>query len=184
MSANMIAGPHDLYWMEAGVSSGAATLGSTGPEGITSNKTLNMEMIQGDQLGGETNIDGVYQGGNLILQFTIQEVKLAIVKKFLNPITEDESAVTGGPEYVGVVGAMLSTYFGTLQIMPRTNTPAASLNASGGNGRQYTGLVISPLLETLDYRTRFVPVTFQCFPFADAGDSNKVKWWKWITTVS
>lgn len=182
MSADMIAGYHDLYWAEAGVST-AAALGATGPAGIQYIETRHHQEITGDALGPQSVVDGIYQGASVILSFQLQEIKKDTVKKFLHPHTNGVSGsiVTTNEGFVGTPGTLHSAVMGKLEAIPRTGTPAASLHASGGNGRRFYGLFIGELREGLDTNARFIPVTFRCFPFDDSGT---LKWWKRIASLN
>lgn len=182
MSANMIAGYHDIYWMPFGTSSGAVVLGATGPDGVELVETPNEFAITGDALGPNTIVDHVNQGGNLVLSFTIQEPKLTIVKQFLNCWTAGDGTPTYGEFRIPTPGALASiATAGTLQLMPRTGTPAAAYMASGGQGLQMTGIPLGPRRHFLDTRPRFIPIIFQCYPFSDSGT---MRWAKRITAVS
>ena len=181
MSANMIAGYYDIYWMEYGVSSGATVLGSTGPEGVEIEEEVRLAPIMGDALGPETVVDFIYQGGNLFLNFVLQEVKTTIAKKFLNCWTQSEGTPAYGEFRVGTPGQLGTNVFGTLQMMPRTGTPAASYQASGGQGLQMTGIPVGNYRKFFDTRARFIPIRFQAVPFVD---STVTRWAKWITAVS
>jgi len=182
-ASDRIAGYHDLYWMEYGVSASAVLLGGTGPDGIDLELEEASTPIMGDALGPTTIIDHVNQGGNCILSFVIQEVKLAVVRKFMNPWTQSIGTPTYGEFRVGTPGHLASQMaYGTLQAIPRTGTPAASYNASGGSGLQFVGMRVGPRRFSLDTRARFVPVRFQCVPF-DIG-SGVMGWVKYISTIS
>lgn len=163
---NMIAGYYDMYWMANGVSSGAASLGLTGPEGVELEEEFNMQEITGDALGSKTVLDWIDQGKNVFINFVLQEVKAAACMKFLNAW----NAATGTPTYgeflVGAPGRLASaTAYGTLQMIPRTSTPANSYYASGNQGFQFMGMPIGPHRRAFDTRARVVPVRFQCVPY-------------------
>ncbi len=180
MSDQMIAGYHDVYWIANGGGSTAAILGTTGPAPITEIFTPDVTMITGDTLGANTPVDFIYAGGSFVLEFIVQELKLAAVKSLIAPFQH----VTGTPEpgIVGLPGTLGSiSYFGKLELIPRTGTPAASLYASGGNGRRFFGTYIGPRQETLSTVQRTVAIRFQCFPFDDSGT---LKWWKRIASAN
>jgi len=182
MSADMIAGYHDVYWAANGVST-TVICGITGPAGIRLIHTRNVEIITGDVMGPDTPIDSIYKGGSMVLEFVVQEVKLAAVKSLISPFTHLSG--TPRPDIVGIPGTIGSiSHLGTLELIPRTGTPAASLNASGGNGRRFKGMHIGPVEENLDVNQRVIAIRFQCFPFVDAADSDRDKWFKWIATAN
>lgn len=186
MSCPKIAGYHDLYWQPVDWDN-SDWLGMTGPEGIELTKEINMTPIVGDALGPDTIIDGIYQGGNVSLSFTLQDVKLPIVKKFLNPFLDgtdlDEAAgsiITGRPERIGYPGRMVCDFAGKLYAIPRAGTPAASLNPGGASGRMFQGIASGPRVESLDTRPRFIPIMFQAYPFYDTTISpQQWVWWRW-----
>lgn len=184
MSANMIAGYHDFYWLppgDSGPTDANDWIGATGPDGINVSETDNLQAITGDVLGPNTIVDHVSQGVNVTIEFTLQEVKLIACKRFMHPWQYASSdSVTGSAGLLPTPGILGSAMTGVLEAIPRSSTPAASLNASGGNGRRYYGICIGPRNFTLDTTARFVPIRFQCYPFSDSG---VIKHHKWISAI-
>lgn len=181
MSLDTIAGNHDIYFAENGAST-AVWVGNTGDgnAGIQLIETPNVDLITGDALGPNSPVDGVFRGKNVVLQFILQDVKKDVCKKLMRPFT----ATTADPnkqEEFGIPGTLLSaSYMGKLELIPRTGTPAAAYK-TGGNGRRFYGVHIGQNREDLDTGKRFIPITFQCFPWDDAGTT---KIWKWITAAN
>lgn len=182
MSANMIAGYCDLYWLpygDSGPTDANDWLGST--EGLSYTHDEQIQEITGDPLGPGTVMDSVYQGGNWFLEFTVQEIKLLVAKRFLNPFTQSAGeSVTGRHGYVGTPGILGSSVTGVLEAIPRTSTPAASLNSSGGSGFRFYGHIIGPRRYSLTTVPRFVPVRFRCYPFTE---DAVYKWYKQISAI-
>ena len=180
MSDQLIAGYHDVWWAANGVST-TVICGVTGPDAIREIYTPDVQLITGDTLGANTPIDGIYKGGSMVLEFIVQELKLASVKSLIAPFQH----VSGVPEpgVVNLPGTIIGiSYQGILELIPRAGTPAANLYASGGNGRRYKGCHIGPRMETLSTEQRVVAVRFQCFPF-DTG-SGVLGWWKRIVSAN
>lgn len=186
MSNQMIAGYHDLYWSLPGANgSTSVILGSTGPDGIVLEATPHINFITGDVLGPQAEVDGVVQGWSTIIQFVLQEIKLAQAKRFLHPFVTGSWAGTSADEELeglyGTPGTLLSSYFGYLTAVPRAGTPALTYKPNG-NARRFVGVSVGPVRQSLDTNPRLIPVTFRAFPFADAADSGTVKLWKWVAT--
>lgn len=185
MASYVLAGPYRLFWRSP-VGSTDIYLGCTGPEGVTSTRDQRVEDIVCDQLGPATVMDGVYQGGNVTLSFILQEAKRKAVRGFLSPFNEqyDASMDTGYPERIGVIGSLASDYAGLLTLVPLSGTPA-STGVAGNNNRAYRGIPIGPIVEYLDARPRFIPVTFQAYPQNVGTDANPLwKWWDWVAAPS
>jgi hypothetical protein len=87
--------------------------------------------------------------------------------------------MTGKPELVGTIGRMVCDFMGQLYAIPRTGTPAASLN-SNNSGRMFYGIATGPRVEFLDTRPRFIPIQFQAYPFWDTTlTPDAWAWWRW-----
>jgi hypothetical protein len=199
MACDRIAGAHKLYYAPYGASS-VTYLGVTGPEGINQVRTYNVQEVTGDEYGPNTIIDHVYQGENMRIEFVAQEVNKDIVQMMMHPWTNTYTAAVqtaARQEDIGVAGRLGCTVYGILEAIPLAFTPAQAMTggsaagtagvypgteaASPSSGRQYKGIVVGDITEFMDARARFVPITFQCYPFLD---SSVMKHWKWITTNS
>jgi hypothetical protein len=182
----LLAGHFDLYWLPGDDLTPLDAndyLGMTDESGIRWEATTHIQDISGDAYGPSV-IDGIYQGKSMTLDFVIQEPKLIVAKKFLNPMTATAAeTVSGRPEYMGTPGTAVSLYIGILEAVPRTSTIAASYFSSGGNSFRFYGLNVLPVTHSLGNFMDAVPVRFRCYPFVDASDSSAVKLFKRISAL-
>lgn len=197
-----ISGTHDLYYAPFGVTI-VTYLGITGPEGIRLNRTSQYLEVASDELGPGSIVDGIYQGSSMEMEFVLQEANLDIVQQFLHPFqcTYTGSAVAGvRQEDHGVAGRLYSGVVGTLEAIPRPFTPAQAFTGGSAtgtagvypgtaattplSGRKFYGIHIGEVMETLDATGRFIPARFRCLPWVDANDSNRIKFYKWISTYT
>lgn len=200
-----ISGPHEVWYAPFDSADDFPVtyyVGQTGEEGIRANRDVLVQDIVSDQLGGSI-IDGVYQGANMEIEFVAQDVHRNIVQAMLHPwqtgaASEAGTAYTQGSnlydgvgvqqEYLGGVGRLACGVLGTLELIPVANAPAATFQAgsaaANANGRQYKGIVVGPIVETLDASPRFVPIRFRVYPFFTAGGGAAPgtgwKLWNWI----
>ena len=187
-SYGFIAGYHDLLWVDRDTDGNytlALTdiLGSTGPEGIRQVATKEVEMIRGDAYGN-TDIDAVYKGGNVELEFVLQELNVTAVREFLAAFRETDTvaANTRYDNEVGIVGHTAANgsgtgFAGTLVAIPRAGTPA-ELAYGGTSSRMYMGFPIGEFPEFLDTRHSVMPVRFKVLPHDNSGT---LVWWQWTT---
>jgi len=174
----MVAGYHDLYWADRDVTSSPTflALGSTGPEGIRVNQELSVAPITGDALG-DTELDGIFRGQNLTIDFVLQEINDDVVRDFLAWFRETAVTVANTPYHgeLGQVGEFICNLAGTLEARPRIGTAANTAN--GGNStRRYVGVNIGPIQETLDTNPNFIPCRFKAYPFDDSGTTRIFGW--------
>jgi len=191
--ANFISGYHDLFYSDRDPDDVTLIprIGSTGPEGIRLNLSKNFHEIKGDALGADTTVDSIVQGGNLNLEFVLQELNLNVVRQFIAPARETTSPTTR-PSHneVGLVGHLGSSISGALYAVPREDTPAdrAHHTAAGATRktvRKFVGHVINDLPETLDSTMNVIPVQFLCFPFQDAlAAGSRTVWFDWLDFTS
>lgn len=199
MACDRIAGNHKLYYAPYGTTGAPTYLGQTGPEGIRMTRTIITDDVMSDELGGGI-VDHVYRGENLQIEFVAQEVNKDIVQMFLHPWTNTYTAgvqTAARQEDYGVPGRLGCGVYGVLEAIPAAFSPAEAFtggSAAGtsgvypgtaatapASGRQFKGIVVGDLTETLDTSARFVPVRFQCYPFTV---SSVLKHWQWISAVS
>lgn len=204
MACDRIAGAHKLYFAPHGKTTGGVTyIGATGPEGINLVREYQLQEIQSDLLGPSAVVDHVYQGANMYLEFVVQAVNKDVVQQMLHPFqnTFSSSVATAvAQEHFGVAGRLGCQVYGILEAIPVPFSPASDFtggSATGGvsdypttpastpSGRQFKGIVVGTLTESLDSRARFIPIRFQCYPWYDSdnGDGALVHW-KWVTTNS
>lgn len=196
MSCNIIAGAHDLYYAPYGVTI-VTYLGTTDGTGIKQISTADWKHVQSDSTGPGTDVDSIYLGRNMELEFVLQEVNRDIVQMFLYPAQCEyiSSAVSGvAQEKLGVAGRLACQMQGTLEAIPVGFTPAQAFtggSASGTSGvypgtpassptsgRKYYGVNVLEVTEELGAQERFIPARFKCYPWSDSGT---MKMWKWIS---
>lgn len=199
MACDKIAGAHKLYYAPFGVTA-VTYLGTTGDEGIRQVREMLWDQIHSDSLGPEADVDAVFVGQNMTLDFVLQDVNLDIVQMFLHPAQCEytSTAVTSvAQEKYGVAGRLACGMLGTLEAIPVAFTPAQSF--SGGSaagtagvypgtsassplsGRKYYGINILEVTEEMGAKARFIPARFKCYPWDDSGTT---KMWKWISTFT
>jgi hypothetical protein len=156
-------------------------LGSTGEEGVRSNREFFMQDITSDQMG-QGIVDGVYQGSNLEIEFVVQDYARQSVQSLLYPwqTSAGATAPVVDQSLYGTPGSLACSKFGTLWMYPVTGTPAASFvqggATSGNNAMQFKGISIGPVAENFDTNARFVPVRFRCFPFYASSAYRQFNW--------
>ena len=181
-SNDIISGYHDLFWASAADTSTFVALGRTGPDGFRRIVEYNVKELTGDALGPETVIDGIYQGGNCTLEFTLQDLGRDAVKNFLAQFPTLGPVATTDINKVGTPGVPLScTRGGYLKATPTLGTPANTVHGAT-SGQVYFGYHINPLTFNLDTNERFVPIVFRCLPYLN-GSSQRV-WWDWSASAS
>lgn len=198
MACDRIAGAHKLYYMPFGATA-ATYLGQTGEEGIRQIREMKIQPVTSDEFGPDAVVDHIFQGQNLFIEFVVQEVNKDIVQMLLHPF---QSEYTGSvhtsvaQHRYGVVGRLGCQVYGTLEAIPVNFSSAAGFtggsangaigtypgtNSSGTAGRQYKGMVVSDISESMDGTGRFVPVRFQAVPFVDPNDADLTVLWNWIS---
>lgn len=157
IETDVLAGPFTLAYTPSGGS--AASLGIIGPEGIRLTKNYACRPITSDLYGRDTILDGVYQGGNLYLEFLLQEANKANVKAMAFPfnVTTTSGSTMSLENELGVPGKLWSTGGGVLVLTAVTGTKAAS---EGTPTRTYSNIVPAPGHQ-LDY---FLASDLRTFP--------------------
>jgi hypothetical protein len=174
VQTNAIAGPFTLAYTPPGGSS--ASLGVIGGEGIRIMRSISGEPITGDQYGRETILDGVYTGGNIYLEFLLQEANRTAVKAMAYPFNETTtSGSTSSLEReLGTPGLLFSSAAGALVATPVAGTKAASESTP----TRTFGLVVAAMGHTIDTFMRAglktFPMRLLCIPYLDGG--NKTVW--------
>jgi hypothetical protein len=150
------------------------------------NRTPNAQMLQAD-LYGKSDIEGVYQGGQMALAMTLKEWKLAN-REVIWPY----SLVADGGDFgqADLSGRLLTDICRSFALLAQPLTPANALNAAGGGGGLQTILVgqavLAPDTEVgilLGNEQRDIPVVFKILPY---NDGTSVRWFSYgdITLTS
>ena len=187
-----IAGPfRATYTPPTGSTVTGASLGVIGEKGIKQIREFSGEDYTGDLLGN-TVIESVYMGGNMFLEFDLEEANWNVVKALMNPFRVGDlggAASEADPDpmnYVGIPGTFASSYCGSLVLNPLYSATGGSLinTTAGGQTtpvRTY-GLVTLPanfnMEQSLSSKRRIIPIRLRCFPYlGSSGDATKYIWY-------
>ena len=190
LTTQLIAGPWTATVWNQGVAAqtagDAVSIGQV-EDGFTQIRTNSVEDLTSD-LYGDTVLEGVYLGGNLFLEFTLQEINRVGALKLLYPgdATNDPDGDFGGDgDKLGTPGVLVTPTAMTLILTSTANTPSAtelrgvSANDAGTNAtaavRTYglvtldNGHAVSQALQT---RRTSVPVRLRCYPYDNGSGVN------------
>lgn len=178
IATNPLAGPFTALCTPP--SGSAASLGIIGPEGYRFTRQVAGEPITSDLYGKETIIDGIYTGGNLFLEFTLQEANLAAVKNLAHPFSGAPTSTTtglfGAENELGNPGTLWSTGCSGLVLSPVAGSRAY---AESTPVRSF-GLVALAMGHTIDMFLRSglksIPMRLICLPYDDGGSPAKKVW--------
>ena len=167
----------------------ASTLGVIGEKGIRQIRTFDGEDFSGDLLGSSV-VESVYLGGNMFLEFDLEEANWNTVKALINPFRVGDlggAASEADPDpsnYVGVPGTFASYYCGSLILNPLyASTTAGATHTSAGAQvtpvRTYGLVTLAAGFQQeqlLASKRRTVPIRLRCFPYSDGGSPAKYVW--------
>lgn len=133
-----------------------------------------------DQFGPDTILDGVYTGGNLFLEFVLQEADNAQVKNmayaFSGAPGGSASTLFGAENEMGVPGSLWSSAAGSLVLTPVNGTRAYSQSTPV----RTFGLIVPAMGHTLDQflksGLRTIPMRMMALPYSDGGSPAKTIW--------
>lgn len=158
--------------------------------GFALNLSVNVEQIADSDLGGESLLDMIYQGGNCTIQAECKEYKTGSLTPFwpwcgavtglggssANGLGRAFSAGTGTSPYP--VGRLASDLAKVLLLTAAVSTPAAGASP-GSTGRPNTLTATYAILAPgsnaqlmLNPKLRHVPIFLQLLPYPSAVDSN------------
>ena len=191
--SDAVAGPfHALYTgptatpYASGITS--ATLGVIGEKGIRQIRTFEGEEYSGDVLGASI-VEGVYLGGQMFLEFELEEADLTNVKSLMNPSRTGAHGTADAAGYVGVPGTFMTEFAGSLVLEP-LYTGTAQLHTTAGQQttpvRTYGLVTIAAgfqMEQLLGSRRRIIPIRLRCFPYSDAGSPAKYIWYS-VSAIS
>jgi hypothetical protein len=179
-----VAGPFRLtYSGPSGANPVEAHLGVVGERGVRQIRRYEGEEYTADLLGNSI-VEGVYLGGQMFLEFTLEEANLANVMCMENPFRKGTlSLTTDGDNEVGVPGTFMTSYAGSLNLIP--------LYAATGNVHTTAGAQTTPVrsygLVTLAggfekeklfaSKRRVIPMRLRCFPYSNGGSPAKYIWY-------
>lgn len=197
ISTDAIAGPFKITYAGPGLSSydsithtgavspAAGTLGVIGSKGFRQIRRYSLEDITSDLLG-DTVVDSVYMGGDMFLEFELEEANRANVMCLENPYRSGTLGgdTVDGDYQVGVPGTFATTYAGSLVIQP--------LYYSSGNTHSRAGAQTTPCRvyglvalasgfekeKLFASRRRTIPIRLRCYPYSDGLTPAKYIWYK------
>lgn len=196
ISTSAIAGPFKVSYAGPGLTTitdrtlagptnpAAGSLGVIGSKGFRQIRRYALEDITTDLLG-DTVVDSVFMGGDMFLEFELEEANKANVLCLENPYrTGTLSTSVDGDNEVGIPGTFATTYAGSLVIEP--------LYYNVGNPHSRAGTVTTPCRiyglvalasgfekeKLFASRRRTVPIRLRCYPYSDGATPSKYVWYQ------
>lgn len=180
IQTNTVAGPFRASMRgyasgTAGSNPAVATLGVIGTRGVRQIRRFEGEDFGGDLLGNSV-IDSVYLGGQMFLEFELEEANKQNVLALINPFT---AGALGNPTYdnsgrVGVPGTLATAKSFELVLSP-LYVVSGSLHTTAGSQvtpvRTYglcclaAGFDMENLLAS---KRRTIPIRLRCFPYLNS----------------
>lgn len=187
-----IAGPFKAFYTPPTASySGAttSTLGVIGEKGVRQIRTFDVEEYTSDLLGSSV-VEGVFMGGNMFLEFELEEANLNTVKTLIQPFVVGHSGGGTGhddadpSQFVGIPGTFATSYAGTLLLRPLYAKSASNIDTSAGNqttpSRSYGEVTLAGGFQQeqlLASKRRTVPIRLRCYPYAASiGGKSQYVW--------
>lgn len=196
-----VAGPFRAYYagpggaaataaLTGGTNPSPAHLGVIGERGVRQIRKFEGEDITSDILGSSV-IDSVYLGGQMFLEFELQEANLQNVLALTNPFARAMGDVTvDKSNEVGIPGTfMASAHAGSLALIPLYSTTGTIHTTAGGQTtpvRLYQYVTLAAGFESeinLNSKRKLIPVRLRVFPFSDGGSPAKYLWYS-VAAVS
>lgn len=186
IASEAVAGPFKAFYKAPSASysdsslTQPASLGVIAEKGIRQIRTFDTEEYTSDLLGSSV-IEGVYMGGNMFLEFELEEANLNAVKALMNPYVIGQTggaASNADPDpsrYVGVPGTFSSSYCGSLILRPlyAYNTTKHTRAAQQQTPVRVYGLVTIAggfqQEQLFASKRRTIPMRLRCFPYSDGG---------------
>lgn len=180
-----VAGPFRATYVGPGGSSNpsSAHLGVIGSRGIRQIRRFEGEEYAAD-CAGNSIVEGVYLGGQVFLEFELEEANLQNVLALINPfkITVGNPTADTGNE-MGVPGTFMSSKAGSIVLNP-LYTATGNIHTTAGNQvtpvRTYGLVTIAAGFEReelLSSRRKVIPIRLRCFPYSDGGSPAKLIWY-------
>ena len=178
-----VAGPFRASYTGPAGSPSIQHLGVIGSRGIRQIRRYEGEEYAAD-LAGSSIVEGVYLGGQVFLEFELEEANLNAVKGLMNPFraaTDHPTADVGNE--MGIPGTFMTSKAGAITLNP--------LYTSSGNLHTTAGAQTTPIRtyglvtiaagfereELLSSRRKVIPMRLRCFPYSDGGSPAKYIWY-------
>ena len=179
-----IAGPFRAsYAGPAGASPALAHLGVIGSRGIRQKRRVEIEEYSAD-LAGNSMVEGVYLGGQVFLEFDLEEVNLNTVGALCNQFKI--GTITGTQDHqneMGVPGTFVTSKAGSIVLEPLYSA-SGNIHTTAGNQttpvRTYGIVAMAAGFEVeslYSSKRKTHPVRLRCYPYSDGLSPPKYIWY-------
>ena len=162
------------------------TLGIIGSRGVRQIRRFEGEDFSGDLLGNSV-IDSVYLGGQMFLEFELEEANKTNVMAIINPFipgAQVATPTTDSAGRVGVPGTLATAKCGSLQLHPL-------YSVAGGNVFTKAGAQVTPVRtyglvtlaagfdmeQLLGSKRRTIPIRLRCYPYLWDTTTDEYVWY-------
>lgn len=175
-------GFHVTYTGPSGSNPAIGHLGVIGARGVRQIRRYELEDYSADLLGNSV-VESIYLGGQLFLEFELEEANLANVLVLENPFrTGTMSLTTDGDNEVGVPGTFATSKCGSVTLTPLYAT-SGTIHTSAGNQttpvRTYGLVTLAAGFEKeklMASKRKVIPIRLRCYPYSDGGSPAKYIW--------
>jgi hypothetical protein len=155
----------------------AKTIGTIGSEGVRLSVITEGEEIVGDNLAASVQ-DGVYQGGNVFLDFVAEEIQttqlLRLIWAFNNANVTSDGSITEGK--IGSVGRLWSSYAGSMLLRPYATsaqlTPYAGITLESLWMPRVVLVNGHEVQQKLHAGLDTIPIRLRVLPYMPSGGTN------------
>lgn len=183
-----IAGPFKAFYAQP--TSGSLTyytLGVIGSRGIRQLRRPEIEEYSVD-LAGNSIVEGTYLGGQVFLEFDLEEANITAVKDICNqfkltPPTAGATNVADQGNEMGIPGTFVTDKAGSIMLMPMfsaTGTVHTTAGAETTPVRTYGLVAMAAGFEhesLYSSKRRVHPIRLRCYPYSDGGSPAKYIWY-------
>jgi len=181
-----VAGPFRIeYAGPSGASPVVGHIGVIGSKGIRQIRRYSGEDYSADMLGNST-VESVYMGGDMFLEFELEEANLANAMCIENPFRKGTLGgdQVDGDAQVGVPGTFATSYAGSIILYPlysATGTIHTTAGAQTTPVRTYGFVTLAMGFEKeklFASKRRVIPIRLRCYPYiTGSGSSQKYVWY-------
>lgn len=189
-----VAGPFKAWYTGPGspATPTQLTLGVIGSRGIRMIRRFEGEDIAVDALG-DSIVDSVYMGGQMFLEFELEEANKPACMILQNPF--QVSTITSPPaeifdNEVGIPGTFVTSKAGSLVLSPLYNVTGNLGTTAGGQATPVLTFGLITLAMGFDMeklfasKRRVIPIRLRCYPYSDAGSPAKYIWFSQATLAA